>query len=128
MSSRAFSTYDVELAQRRVLGKAVGQLAGQGGAFKRAFAPRLVACPARRLPRARSVERFGKQRFGRLRVFFKISRQLVVQHGGDQAAHLGVAELALGLPFKLRVGQLDGDHGGQTFAHVVAGKVFVVVL
>ena len=37
-------------------------------------------------------------------------------------------ELALGLPFELRLRQLHADHGGQTLAHVVAGQVLFDVL
>jgi hypothetical protein len=37
-------------------------------------------------------------------------------------------QLAFGLPFKLRLRQLHAHHGGQTFAHVVAGQVLFDVL
>ena len=43
-------------------------------------------------------------------------------------AHLGVAQLDLGLALELRVGQLDADDGRQALAHVVAGEVGVVLL
>ncbi len=37
-------------------------------------------------------------------------------------------QLALGLPFELRLRQLHADDGHQAFAHVVAAKVFLHVL
>ena len=40
---------------------------------------------------------------------------------------LGVAELALGLPFELRLEHLDADDRGQALAHVLAGEVGVLL-
>ena len=54
--------------------------------------------------------------------------ELVGHHALHEGLGLGVAELGLGLAFELRVGELDGDHGGQAFTHVVAGEVLVLVL
>src|SRR3546814_1545911 len=39
---------------------------------------------------------------------------------------LGVAELRLGLTLELRLAELDGDDGGQPFAHVLADRKSVV--
>ena len=45
----------------------------------------------------------------------------------DDRAHLGVAQLGLGLALELRVGQLDRDDGGQTLTDVVAGQVLLAL-
>ena len=45
-----------------------------------------------------------------------------------QRAHIGAAELGLGLALKLRVGQLDRDNGRKALAHIVAGQVGVFFL
>ena len=45
-----------------------------------------------------------------------------------QRAHIGAAELGLGLTLKLRVGQLDRDDSRKALAHIVAGQVGVLFL
>ena len=45
-----------------------------------------------------------------------------------QRTHIGAAELSLGLPLKLRIGQLDRDNRRETLTHVVAGQVGVLLL
>ena len=48
--------------------------------------------------------------------------------GFDQSLHLGVAQLGLGLPLKLRLGQLDAQDGREPLPHVVTGERRVPVL
>src|SRR5438477_505582 len=43
------------------------------------------------------------------------------------AAALGVAELPLRLALELRLQHLDADHGGEAFAHVLAGEVWILL-
>ena len=43
------------------------------------------------------------------RVLFEVGAELVVEDRLDDALDLGVAELGLGLPFELRVRNLDAD-------------------
>ena len=45
-----------------------------------------------------------------------------------EPAHLGVAELGLGLALELRIAQLDRDDRGQALADVLAGEVVVLLL
>ena len=45
-----------------------------------------------------------------------------------ERAHVGAAELCLGLTLKLRVGQLDRDDGRKALAHVVTAQVGVLLL
>ena len=65
---------------------------------------------------------------GLLRVLLEELGQLLVDDGGDEALHAGVAELGLRLALELRVGQLDRDDGGQALADVLAGEVLVLLL
>ena len=61
-------------------------------------------------------------------VLLEIGAELVVEDRLDDALDLGVAELGLGLPFELRVRNLDADDRGQPFADVVAGDALLQVL
>lgn len=45
--------------------------------------------------------------------------ELGIDDASDNTGHLAVAELRLGLSLKLGLRQLDAEHGGQTFAHIV---------
>ena len=55
------------------------------------------------------------------RVFLEEDGQLLVHQRLDVALDLGVAELGLGLPLELRLGDLHRDHRGQPLAQVFAG-------
>ena len=57
------------------------------------------------------------------RVLLEERAQPLVDELRDRAGDIGV-QLALGLPFKLRLRQLHADHRDQSFAHVVAGQIF----
>ena len=104
---------DVELALRRIALLAVGQLARQRAAVERAFAPDEIARLARRFARARRIDRLADDLSRDRRVLFEIRAELVVDDRLDDALHLGVAELRLGLAFELRVRNLDADDRGQ---------------
>ncbi len=45
-----------------------------------------------------------------------------------EAAHLGVAELGLGLALELRIAQLDRDDRREPFSDVLTGEVVVLLL
>ena len=53
---------------------------------------------------------------------------LIAHQAFERLAHFGADELVLGLRAELRVGQLDGDNGGQALAHVVAGECYLFLL
>ncbi len=57
----------------------------------------------------------------------KILAQLFVHELGHVALNIAI-QLAFGLAFELWLRQLDADHGGQTFAHVVASEILFYVL
>ncbi len=52
-------------------------------------------------------------------MFLEVGAQRLVDGGLHQTLDLGVAELHLGLAFKLRVGQLDADDGREPFADII---------
>ncbi len=67
-------------------------------------------------------------RFGIVGVLFEVEAEPVADDAFHDALDLDVAQLALGLAFELRLGQLDADDGRQAFADIVAGQVRVVFL
>ena len=100
---------------------AVGQLAGQAAAIERALAAGQVAGLAGSFARARSVDGLVDDLLGDRRVLLEERAQPLVDERLHGAGDVGV-ELALGLPFELRLRQLHADHRDQTFAHVVAAS------
>jgi hypothetical protein len=119
---------DEQLAVGRVLLGTVGQLAGQRASVQGALAPDQFLGLAGRFARARRVQRLGDDLAGDRRVFLEIGPQRLVDCRLDDALHLAVAQLGLGLPFELRVAQLDAHDRRQALADVVAGQRLVVLL
>ncbi len=119
---------EVDLAERRVFDGAVGELAGQRAALEQALAAREVARFARRIARPGRVDGLVDDlpRLGG--VLFEELGQLGVHRDLDQAADLGVAQLALGLALELRVLELDRDESREPFADVLAGEVLLFLL
>src|SRR6266511_680657 len=110
--------HNVQLAHRRVFLRAVGEFAGDFQLGERAVADDLASL-AGCLSRARRFYSLADDLFGVRRVLLEVVYQLVVDERIYRAFHVGV-ELAFGLPLELRLRNLDGDHGDQAFAHVVA--------
>ena len=119
---------DVELAQGRVALLAVGQLARQRAAVERALAADEIARLARRLARARGIDRLADDPARDAGVLLEEGAELVVDDRLDDALDLGVAELGLGLPLELRMRNLDADDRGQPLADVVAADALLQVL
>ncbi len=111
---------DVDLAQRRVLFLAVGQLAGQAHAVEHALAARHLAGLARGFAGTRGIDDLAAQDLGVVGLFL----QVVGQRLGDDVlhgrAHFAGDQLVLGLAAELGLGHLHGQHAAQAFAHVVA--------
>ena len=114
---------DVDLAERRVLLLAVGELAGQAHAVEHALAARHLARLARRLARARRVDDLAADDLGVGRVLEQVVVERLAHHVLDRAAHFARDQLVLGLARELRLGHLDREHAGQALAHVVAGDL-----
>ena len=120
--------HEVDLAERRVLDGAVGQLAGQRAALEQALAAREVARLARGAPCPRRVDRLLDDLAPLARVLLEELRQLLVDRRRDQCGDLGVAQLGLGLTLELRVLELDRDERREALAHVLAGEVVLFLL
>jgi len=58
--------------------------------------------------------------FGLFGMFFEIVGERLAHGLVHGAGHLGVAQFGLGLSLELRLGHLDGNHGGESFAEVFA--------
>ena len=110
----------VQLAVLGVALLALGELAGQSRPVEGTLAAREVARLPGRLPGARGVEDLRGDALGVLRVLLEERGEPLVHQALDDALHLGVAELGLGLALELRVRDLDADDGGQPLARVLA--------
>ncbi len=119
--------YYVDLAEFRLIGRAVCQFARQFGVFQPGFASCVIPCFSGGFPCAGCVQRFIQYGFCRLRVFLKIGHQFFINHGGNKPRDIRVAEFAFGLALKLCFRQFYADYRGQTLAHIVAGKFFIAV-
>ena len=123
----AFSLDQVNFTTLRLAFGTVGQLARQTSAVERALAAGEIAGLARRFTRPRRLDRLVDDLAGNLRVLLEEGAEAFVEKRLHGTRDVGV-ELALGLPFELRLRQLDRDHRHQAFAHVIAGEVFLHVL
>ena len=111
--------HDVDLALLGVLRGAVGEFAGHAERFQRALAAGVVAGLARGHPGLGCRDGLADDVAGRAGVAFEPVAESVRDDALDEALHLGVAELGLGLAFELRLGQLDRDDGREALADVV---------
>ena len=105
----------------------VRQFTRQSAGVERALAARQVTRLAGSLTRARSVNRLVDNLPSHGGVLLKERAQPLVDELCDGSSDVGI-ELALGLPFELRLRQLHADHRHQSFAHVVARQIFFDVL
>ena len=120
--------HDVDLAVFRVFVGAVRKLAGQRHAVQRRFTPGQLSGLAGGLPGSLGQDGFFHDGFCHGGIFFKVDLQLLAHHVVHGRTGFGIAELDLGLGFKLGIFDLDADDGGQAFTDVFAGKVRLAVL
>ena len=111
--------HDEQFGFNGILALAVGQFAGQRVVRKRALAADKFLGAAGCIPRPRGVYGLVDNEADILRIFLKIHVQAIIDHTSNQTGNLTVAKFGLGLPFKLRLGQLDADNGSKTLAHVI---------
>ncbi len=114
---------DVDLAQRRVLLLAVGELAGQAHAVEHALAARHLAGLARGLAGAGGLDDLAAEDLGVVGALFQVVRQRLGDDVFHGRAHFAGDELVLGLAAELGLGDLHAEHAAQAFAHVVAAHL-----
>src|SRR5579862_4970727 len=119
---------DEQLALRRVLLRAVRELARQRADVERVLAAHQFAGLAGRLAGARGLNRLGDDLLPVARVRLEVLAEGFADDRLDDALDLGVAELGLGLPFELGLRQLDRQRRGEALPDVVAldGKLAVL--
>ena len=113
-----------ELALRRIALLAIRQLARQAVVGERALAARQVARFARRRTGARRVHYFGDDGAGSGRILLQMVQQFLVEKALHQPAHLGGAELGLGLPLEFGLGELHRYDRGESLPDIVAADGF----
>ena len=111
---------DEQLGVVAVAGRAVGELVGHAHAVERGLAARQLARLLRRAAGARRVRRLADDRLRRVRVLLEPAAEVLVRGALHERAHLGVAELGLGLALELRIGEPHRHDRGEPLAHVVA--------
>ena len=98
-----------DFAFARVALRAVGKLARQARALQNRLAAGQVTRLACRLACAGRGKAAVEDELGDLRVLLQIVRKLLADQRVDDGSHFAVAQLGLGLAFKLRILQLDGS-------------------
>ncbi len=111
---------DEQLGVVAVAGRAVGELVGHAHAVERGLAPGELAGLLRRGAGPGRVGGLADDRLGRVGVLLEPATEVLVRGALDERTHLGVAELGLGLPLELRVGEPHRHDRGEPLAHVVA--------
>src|SRR5215207_937108 len=119
---------DEELGVRRILDRAVGELAGQRRVLERRLPPGQVSGLAGRVAGPGRVDGLDQDPAGVGGVLLEELTEGAVDDFLDQALDRRVAELGLRLPLELRIGEFHRDHRGQTLANVLAGEVLVLLL
>jgi hypothetical protein len=116
-----------QLGQRRILDRAVGELARQRRVLERRLASGQVTRLARGLAGALSLDGLHDHRTRLTRVLLEELAQAGVDDRLHEAGYAGVAELRLRLTLELWVAELDGDDRGQPLTHVLSGEVVLFV-
>ena len=119
------SLYHVYLTPLGISLRTVGQLTGQSRAFKITLAPREFARVSRRLPRPLRRKTLHHKLFPLLGIFFKITPHFLKYYLVYGRTHLGIPQLGLGLPLKLRLLKLYRYNRRYTFSYVLSGKLVI---
>ena len=120
--------HEEDFASLRVFVRAVGQFARQSAAAHRVLALYAFACLAGGDTCRCGQNHLVANLLGLFRMLFQIVGKSLAHGLLHGSSHLAVAEFGLGLAFKLRLCHLDADNGGETFAEVFAGNLYLRLL
>ena len=120
--------YDKELGQLGIAHRAVGELAGQRRRLEQALAAGRLARLAGGVAGLASLLGLLDDLASGLGMLLQVIGKTVGHDLERERAHIGAAELGLGLALKLRIGQLDRNDGRKALAHIVAAQVGVLLL
>ena len=120
--------YDEELGQLGIAHRAVSELTGQRRRLEQALAAGRLARLAGGVARLAGLLGLLDDLTSGLGMLLEVIGKAVGHDLERQRAHIGAAELGLGLALKLRIGQFDRDNGRKALAHIVAGQVGVFFL
>ena len=119
---------DEELGHLGVADGAVGQLAGERRALEQALAAGGLARLLRGEAALGGLGGLLEDLLGLVGVLLEVLGHALRHDAVHERAHVGAAELGLGLALELRVGQLDGDDRREALADVAALEVGVLLL
>ena len=111
-----------------ILAGAVGQLAGHASTSHGRLALYGFAGFAGSYTGGGGQYHFVDNQFGFFRMFLQIVGQGFTHGLVHGAAHFAVAQLRLGLAFKLRFGHLDGDDGDEALTEVFSRNLYLGLL
>ena len=117
---------DVDFCQFGVILIAVAELIGHGRAAQSGFAANGLSRLTGGLTGTVGGEGLVQNHAANLRILLQEGIQLFGNNVVDQRADLAVAQLGLGLALKLSLGQLYGNHTGQTLSAVFTGDLLVI--
>src|SRR5262245_11935098 len=126
-AARGVALHEEQLAELRVTLGAIGELGGEALVVAAALAGEIARLAGGLAGLGRAHRLVGDLARGG-RVLLEGLAEPVVDDLLDEALHLGVAELALGLALELRIGDAHGHDRGEALADVVAGDVALEAL
>ena len=120
--------HDEELGHLGVAHGAVGELSGQRRALEQALAARGLAGLLGGEAALGGLGGLLQDLLRLVGVLLEVVGHALGNHAVHERAHVGAAELGLGLTLELRVGELDRDDRGEALADVAALEVGVLLL
>src|SRR5690606_27359945 len=122
-ASRRIPLDEVELGDGRVSAGAVGKLSGKAGSREHILPLHHFTRLTGSVSRLSRQDNFVYDQLGFTRVFFQVILKDLADSLVYNTHHFRVAQLGLGLTFKLGLSYLHGDHRRESFAEVVAADV-----
>ena len=122
-AARGITLDDEQLGFGRVLFLAIGKLTGEADTVQKALSTGHVARSTGGLATPCCVDDLVADDARICRILLQVVLQRARDHLVDRPTHLGTHQFVLGLRREARLGNLDRQHAGQAFAHVIAGHL-----